>query len=136
MEHSKISTYFEALGVSALAVFAPIQAVMLTAIALVAVDLVTGMMAARKRKEPVTSAGIRRTVTKVAVYETAIMTGFLAEHYMLSNALAVSKLVAGLIATAELKSILENLDAINGAPLFATIIAKLGSDNDQRGGGK
>lgn len=126
-----MKAYLEALALSIIAIFAPIKAIMITAMALVFVDLVLGLMAARKRKEPITSAGFRRTITKALVYEAGLMIGFVTEIYLLNGLIPVSKLIGAMIGVVECKSCLENLNELNGAPVFATIINKLGSSNDQ-----
>jgi len=124
--------YLEALGLSALAVFAPIKAVMLTTGVLILIDLMTGIIAARKRNEPVTSKGLSRTLAKIALYECGLMVSFLVHQYMTGDLLPADKLVAGMIGLVELKSILENMDTINGAPVFQTIINKTVSIQDQQ----
>lgn len=120
----------KALGISLLAVFAPIKAVLATALVLVLADLIVGILAARKRGEPITSAGIRRTVGKILVYETAIMLGYLAQTHLMGDIIPVVKIISGLIGAVELKSCLENLDTVSGGSLFKSLIAKLGSRND------
>ena len=84
------------LLLASLAVFAPIQAVIITVGVLIFTDLILGIMAARKRKEAITSGAMRRTVTKMFVYQVAVMTGFLGETFLLGGLVPVSKLVAGL----------------------------------------
>lgn len=122
----------ETLLLSILAVFAPIKGVIITAMVLILADLITGILAARKKGESITSAGLRRTVTKVAVYLAAICLGFLVEKYMLSDLLPVSKIVSALIGAVEAKSIFENLDVLNGSSIFKSLIEKLGSINDTK----
>lgn len=122
--------YLIGLLLSTLAVFAPIQSVLLVTGVLIFSDLITGILAARKKKKKITSAGLRRTVTKVAIYNAAIMLGFLTEVYMLDGFLPISKIAAGLISVVEIKSILENLDVLNSSPIFKSLIDKLGSIND------
>ncbi len=123
--------WFKAILLSAFAILAPVHTVMAVAGALIIGDLVLGIAAAVKRKEPITSAALRRTVTKMFVYQMAIITSFLAEHYLLSDTLPIVKLAAAAIALVEMKSILENLNEVNGSPIFASIISSLGSKNDQ-----
>ncbi len=118
------------LLISTVAVFAPVKALLLVTGILIFSDLISGMLSARKTGQAITSAGMRRTVTKIAVYNAAIMLSFLTEKYMLDGFLPLSKIAAGLISVVELKSILENLDKINGNPIFSTLIIKLGSIND------
>lgn len=98
---------------------------------LVAADLVFGLLSAYKQKIAITSAGLRRTVTKSLIYLSAVLLGYVAEHYLIGDLLAISKLIAGTIGVVEMKSILESADIINGGSLFKTIISKLGSENDK-----
>lgn len=58
------------------------------------------------------------------------MLGYVAEHFLMGDILALSKLIAGTIGIVEMKSILESADIINGGSLFKTIVSKLGSQND------
>lgn len=121
-----------ATAISTVAIFAPAKALILVTGLLIFADLFTGMLAARKRGEKIKSAALRRTVTKCFVYESAILLGFLVESVMLQGFIPVSKIAAGLISIVELKSILENLDVINGSPVFTALIKKLGSVNDMQ----
>lgn len=124
-------TWLKAVAMSLFALLAPIHTVMAVTGAMIVIDLITGVLAARKRQEPITSAALRRTVTKMAVYQTAVITGFLCEHYLLSDSLPIVKLAAAAIGLVEMKSITENLNAINGSPVFSSIITALGSKNQE-----
>jgi hypothetical protein len=124
-------TWLKAVAVSLFALLAPIHAVMAVTGAMIFIDLATGVLAARKRKEPITSAALRRTVTKIVVYQTGIITAFLCEHYLLSDSLPIIKLAAAAIGLVEMKSISENLNELNGAPIFATLVKALGSQNQE-----
>lgn len=118
------------LAITLSAVFAPIKELIVVTIVLILVDLITGMLAARKKGQKLSSAGIRRTFTKFTVYLTGICIGWLVERYMLEGFIPVSKIAAGLISIIEAKSVFENLDVINGNPIFTALIKKLGSVND------
>jgi Na+/H+ antiporter NhaD/arsenite permease-like protein len=124
--------FLEALLAILVATFAPIKAVIVITGVLILADTITGMLAARKRGEKISSAGLRRTVTKSLVYLSAVCLGFLVEHYMIEDFLPISKIISGVISIVELKSILENLDSINGSSLFKTVIERLGSVNDKK----
>lgn len=123
--------FLEATIAAVLAVFAPIKPVILTMLVLVLVDLITGILAARKKGKQITSAGFRRTVVKLSLYLTAICIGYLVEKHLLSDYIAVSKIAAGLIGLTEVKSLFENLDVLNNEPIFKSLIKKLGSANDE-----
>lgn len=121
--------YIEALIISAAAVFAPIEASLIAMLVLTLSDMITGILAARKANIVITSSGLRRTVSKIFVYELAVLMAFMAEKYLLSDVIPLSKLCTGLITLVELKSLFENLDIIYGQPIFKTLIDKLGSKN-------
>lgn len=101
-----------------------------TAAVLIVMDLILGVWAARKRGEPITSAGLRRTITKLCVYELGVIVAFLGEHFLLSDSIPLIKLAGAAIALVEIKSIVESLNDINGSPVFASLISALGSKND------
>ena len=129
-------SWLKATGLSLLALIAPVQAVMLTVGALIIADFLLGMWAARKRGEAITSAAMRRTVSKMLVYQTVVLMGYFTEVHLLGSLLPVSKLVGGIIGVVELKSVLENSSTILGQDLFRALITKLGSANDRREDGK
>lgn len=124
--------WLTATMLSVLAIFAPIKALLLTTGIIIFADLILGIWAAHKRGESITSAGIRRTVTKLGVYNAAILLGFLIETYMLEGFIPISKIAGGLIGVVECKSIMENLNDLHGSDLFKTLIKKLGSINDEK----
>lgn len=126
-----MKTYLQALFLSTLSVFAPIKAVIVTTLVLVLADLILGVLAAKKRGELLTSAGLRRTITKIFVYETALMLAFLTEQYLTGELVPVCKIVSSFIGLVELKSCTENLNEISGGSLLKVLLEKLGSVNEK-----
>jgi hypothetical protein len=126
-----VKDFLFGLVVSCAAVFAPIKALLLVTGIMIFADLVTGILAARKKGEAINSAGLRRTISKVFIYNAAIMLGFLAETYLLEGFIPISKIAAGLIGTVEITSVFENLNVLNGSNVFKSLIDKLGSVNDK-----
>lgn len=122
--------YLIGLAISVIASLAPAKELFAVTLALIFIDLITGILAARKQGKQIKSAGIRRTVSKLCIYMTAIAVGFWIESIMLKGFLPVSNIAAGLISVVEGKSIFENLDVINGSPIFKALVQKLGSVND------
>lgn len=120
------------LAAAFIGIFAPVHAIMLVTGFLIFADLVTGIMAARKRGEKISSAAMRRTISKILVYQLVIMSGFLAETYMLNGLIPISKIAASIIGITELLSILENAEKVYGQPIFKKIIKILGSENDKK----
>lgn len=123
--------FLKALTVTIIAVFAPIQAVIISVGVLVVADMITGIWAAAKQDKKITSAGLRRTVSKFVIYQIAILSGFLVEKYLAGDIVPIVKILGGVIGAVELKSILENANVIAGGDIFKSIIQKLGSQNDK-----
>lgn len=103
----------------------PVHSAIITALCLPLIDLALALVVARKAGVPVTSAGIKRTVAKVLMYEVGIILAFIVETNLLGSLVPVTRMVTGLIGMTELKSCLEHLDELGGNQLFATILLKL-----------
>lgn len=121
--------WLKATTLSLLALVAPVKAMVLAMLALVALDTVLGIMAARKRGERITSAGLRRTVSKMTAFLVAILAGHVAGVYLFANLIPVASLVAGAIGVVELTSVLENANGLAGKNVFQAVIDRLGSKN-------
>ena len=106
-----------------LAMLAPIYPLMGAVGVLIAADLVTGILAARKRGEAITSRAMSRTITKALVYQLAVISAFALEGLV---GLPVAKLIAAVIGLVEFKSLAENVKAITGVDL-KQVIAKISS---------
>lgn len=94
-------------------VLAPIHSVLVAVGSLILLDMVTGILAARKRGEPITSANLKKTITKAFLYQASVIVAFLMEQLLLDG-VPVVKVVAGIIALTEGKSFFENVHAISG----------------------
>ena len=106
-------------------IFLPVKATLITVMVLTVADLVSGVAAARKRRQKITSAGLKRTIIKTTVYEAVVMLGFLTEQYMTGDAVPVVKVLAGFIGLTELKSVMENIEIISGMSIVKLLIKKL-----------
>jgi hypothetical protein len=120
--------WIQALILSICAIFMPIAPVLGTTLAMILIDLITGVLAAKKQSLPITSAGLRRTLSKLFVYELALMLAFLVETYM-SQYIPFVKMASSMIALVELTSVYENLNVIGGNNLLKGLIDKLGSES-------
>ena len=102
--------------------FFPIKHFLIFTIFVVFADTVTGMLAAKKRGEKITSKGLYRTSQKVVVYFCGIMIFHGASvTFGLPSQIVYS--VSFLIAFTELYSISENIKSITGVNI-GTIILK------------
>ena len=102
--------------------FVPIKGFLLFVIAVTFADMVTGIKAARKEGQKISSKGMYRTVEKIVTYYVAIMIFELAK-ITFALPVPITYMVAFLIATVELYSISENIKRITGVNL-ATLITR------------
>jgi uncharacterized membrane protein len=101
--------------------FFPIKHFLIFTIFVVFADTVTGIMAARKRKEAITSKGLYRTSQKVVVYFVGIMIFHGASvTFGLPSQIVYS--VSFLIAFTELYSISENIKSITGVNIGTLLL--------------
>jgi len=101
--------------------FLPIKHFLIFTIFVVFADTVTGILAAKKRKEPITSKGLYRTSQKILTYFCGIMIFHGASiTFGLPSQIVYS--VSFLISFTELYSISENIKSITGVNLATTIL--------------
>ena len=109
---------------SAIAFLAPIHVLMASVGFLIFVDLVTGILAAKKRGEAITSRAMSRTIYKVVCYQLAVISGIVLEG-LIPGGLSIAKLCAGAVALVEFKSFLENVQTLTGVDLLTSVLAKV-----------
>lgn len=124
-------SYLKALSIATLAIFLPIKPILIAALVLCVFDMLTGVAAAIKQKQKVTSKGFGRTVVKILVYEVSLILGYVVQQYLIQNSIPVTNLIGSMIGLVELKSVLENMDIITGDSFFQTLISKLGSQSSK-----
>jgi uncharacterized membrane protein len=101
--------------------FFPIKHFLIFTIFVVFADTVTGIMAARKRNEAITSKGLYRTSQKVVVYFVGIMIFHGASvTFGLPSQIVYS--VSFLISFTELYSISENIKSITGVNIGTLVL--------------
>ena len=101
--------------------FIPIKGFLLCVIFVVFSDTFTGILAAKKRKETITSKGLYRTSQKILTYFCGIMIFHGASiTFGLPSQIVYS--VSFLISFTELYSISENIKSITGVNLATTIL--------------
>lgn len=115
---------------ASLAVFLPIKELMLTIGFLVAADMVVGIWKALKLKQRIRSRRMSDTITKLLLYQIAIMSGFLIETFIISELIPITKLVATVIAVIEFKSIIESIESVTGKDLWSKIKTIIGRKSE------
>jgi uncharacterized membrane protein YjgN (DUF898 family) len=125
MTFSTITTIIKTIAAIVWLALLPIHAAVISVVALPLVDLALALISAKRLGKPITSSGLKRTVAKILVYETATILAFVVEHYLAGELIPIVKTVTGLVGMTELKSCLEHLDDLGANPLFASLLDKL-----------
>lgn len=114
----------EALLLSLVAFIAPIQATMIATGFLLFVDTFTGIWRSRVQRQRITSYKLGNLVAKLILYNTAIVTAFIMQQYLVPLVPMVS-LVSTAISAREGLSIFENISLITGTDFVTFLIDKL-----------
>jgi phage-related holin len=116
-----------------LAFLAPIKSAILAVYFLIFIDLITGLWASIKEKQPITSSGLSRTIGKILIYSTTIVVAFVVhQHLLIGFDLPLEALVSGFIAITETKSIFENLNRISKNDVMRDLILLLSNERQKR----
>ena len=108
------------------AFLAPIIPLILIVGLCMTLDTIGGILRAKKLKEPVTSRKLSKLISKMVLYQTALITFFCIEKYIIGDfvilftsiSLFITKLVAATLAYIEIKSIGENIEIITGKNIW------------------
>jgi hypothetical protein len=103
--------------------FAPLVPFMLVVTAFIGLDYITGISAAKKRGEEITSKRRKDSITKTLAYQATLITAYFVEKHFIPE-FPCLKLVAGFIAYVEVTSIDENVKTITGKSILGELIKK------------
>jgi hypothetical protein len=113
-----------------MSIFLPIKGLMFTIGFLVAADMIVGIWKALKLQQRIRSRRMSDTITKLLLYQIAIISGFLIEKYVMIGSIPIAKLIGTVIAIIEFKSILESIEAVTGQDLWSKIKKLIGRKSD------
>lgn len=101
----------------------------------VAIDLLTGLLKARRAGEPITSKKLSRTVSKLLLYFAAIICSHILDTQFLKTGVlpaTIAQLVSGFIAVVEFKSIIENVSLLTGVDILKFLKSKVYREDDEK----
>lgn len=107
------------------AILLPLKVSIIAITVLMIADLVTGIMAAVKRGDKISSNRFGSTIQKFIIYNICLISGFVLEKYLAMDVFPLSKIMAGIVGMRELISVLENSSIVIGADIFKVVIEKL-----------
>lgn len=123
MTWDKFGSYLFAVIVTIISFLAPVHAILASVFVLILADLFTGIWAAKKKKEKISSKNLKKTIVKLFVYECVIVMGFICQTYLVTILPLVS-MTASVIGLVEFVSFLENVSTITDIS-FDTVIKRL-----------
>jgi len=120
----------------------PIKTLLITVGLCIAADTFLGIYKARKNKEKITSHKLSNVVSKMVLYQAAVILFFVLEKFILGEFVAyfidipfvLTKIVAATLCLIELKSMDESYTIITGYSLwdkFKTILRRAKSTKDE-----
>jgi hypothetical protein len=101
------------ISLALLAILAPIHTAILGVGFLITADLITGIIAAYKRGEAISSARLKNTAVKLLVYNLLLVSSFIAQKY-LTPWIPFTNVALSFLAIIEVKSLGENFQSITG----------------------
>jgi phage-related holin len=116
-----ILTFFKYLAVTFFAFTMPIHTLVYCVVALIGLDTITGVYKAYKQKDAITSKKFGQVISKLLLYNLAILSGFIVEVMIGLSAFHLAQIIAVAISLTELKSVLENTNAITGVDLWQVV---------------
>ena len=124
---SKTTNLIAKLFFIALSYMAEIKHLFHVMIALVFIDLITGIWKSVKASgwRSIKSRTLKRSVIKVTAYTLAIISTYIIEKEIILTGIYISRIVVGLICMVEIASIFENLAEITGDNVFLKIFETL-----------
>ena len=120
MFNLSFKAFFIKLFLSISIIFLPLKPIMITVGILIFFDFITGVYKTWKLNKKITSLKMSFTVSKMVLYQIAIISAFLTEMFIMPL-IPLSKIVSGYIALVELKSISENISETVGTNFFKEI---------------
>lgn len=128
---SWILTNLNNILLSLIAVISPIKPLFLVTGFLIMADFIFGRYRAKKLGEKITSRKMGNTISKLLLYNIAILSVYLLNHYVIMTTLPLEKIVTALIGLTELKSLDESFTLLFGFSFYDKIkkILKRGASN-------
>ena len=126
---SSIQKYIIQLFAVVSAFFLPISGILFLIGFAIAVDTITGIWKAKKLKIKITSRGLSAIVSKLFLYEVAVILTYLIDYYILNDIilqffsvpLMLTKILSLVLVSIEAISISENYKAVKGIDIWSAL---------------
>lgn len=114
--------FLKSILATCIAFMMPIHTLIIGVGALILLDTIAGLYRAFKLKQSITSKKFGHIISKILLYNIAIISGYILQWIIGIDVLPISKLIASVIGLTEIKSILENVNEITGIDLWKFVM--------------
>ena len=123
---ASIKQYFIQLLTVVSAFFLPISGILFLIGFAIVIDTITGVWKAKKLKIKITSRGLSAIISKLMLYEVAVIGFYLIDYYILNDIilkffsvpLMLTKILSLILVSIEVMSINENYKAVKGIDIW------------------
>jgi hypothetical protein len=113
------------LWIGLVAFVSPLVPLAILVSTLIATDFVFGLYRAYKSGEEINSRKMGHTISKMFLYNMAVLSVFMLEKIIVGTDMQFTKIAVGVIAMVELKSIDESFRLLYGFSIYDSIIGKI-----------
>jgi hypothetical protein len=116
-----ILSHLNTLFIATIAVISPVKPLLLTVGFLIVADFIFGIYRAYRLKENITSRKMGNTISKIILYNLAILSVYFLDKNILDTGLHLEKICAGLIGVVEIKSLSESFYILTGIDIWTKL---------------
>jgi Bacteriophage holin family len=120
-----MKTWLIHLWIGLVAFVSPLFPLAILVSTLIGTDFVFGIYRAYKTKQEINSRKMGHTISKLFLYNLAVLSVFMLEKLVFGTDVQFTKVVVGVIAMVELKSIDESFRILYGFSIYESLIDKI-----------
>ena len=120
-----MKTWLIHLWIGLVAFVSPLFPLAILVSSLIGTDFVFGIYRAYKTKQEINSRKMGHTISKLFLYNLAVLSVFMLEKLVFGTDVQFTKVVVGVIAMVELKSIDESFRILYGFSIYESLIDKI-----------
>lgn len=120
-----MKTWMIHLWIGIVAFLTPLFPMALLVSTLIGTDFVFGLYRAYKTQEQINSRKMGHTISKMFLYNMAVLSVFMLEKIIVGTDMQFTKIAVGVIAMVELKSIDESFRILYGFSIYESLIERL-----------
>lgn len=120
-----MKTWLIHLWIGIVAFLTPLFPMALLVSTLIGTDFVFGLYRAYKTQEQINSRKMGHTISKMFLYNMAVLSVFMLEKIIIGTDMQFTKIAVGVIAMVEMKSIDESFRILYGFSIYESLVERL-----------